>query len=802
MYEIGISHLGLKILYTIINNLPEAMADRAYTPWLDLGEMIRNYDLENHSSENTTLKKIPSLESIEAKIPLTRFDCLGFTLATELTYTNILYTLDLAKIPLRNQNRTNQHPIIIAGGINAINPHPLSLFIDAFFIGEAEEGVLLINEIFMKTKDRKERLLMLSELSFMYVPDYNKSAKCIKYKNFTNSKKTHYPQLVPLLEGTHNRHTAEIMRGCSRGCRFCQAGYFYRPIREKNPEIIIEQLLDDVNKSGWNSCGLMSLSSSDYSQIKPLILKILDSLEGSGTSLSMPSMRLDSIDANLTEMLNQLKKSGITIAPEAGTQRLRDIINKNITEEEIVNASKIALQSGAKLIKLYFMIGLPFETEDDIEGIIELVEKIITATNRKIRLNISISPFVPKPKTPFQWMNISSEDEILGKALKIKHALIKYKFIKISYHTVELSYLETVLSRGDAETAKLIEQAYLDGAKFDSWRESFSYDIWKNAAEKIGYNWNKPLQNMPMNDSLPWDNIDIGISKDFLVSEYLKSEKQSTTKDCRHLSNNNCSRCGVCNSDLHNVIADNYEFEVDKTLHMEPTLVGNPTELFKATMESIVSVQQNTYRVYFSKVNELKYLSHLDFLRLIHRILMNSGLPILFSHGFNPHPKTSFCPPLSSGIEGLNEFFDITMIDSVTTEEIIKSLSKTKIKDLNFNKAELMTKKQPKICKFVNESLVVYFDDNVEKYSIMLENFLNKNDTVIIKVKNDVRKEIDLKLIILDIHFEKNKLYLNKIIQGASVFDILKKIFHIDRTDVNLRICRESIYEDSSKSVR
>ena len=798
IYEIGISHLGLKILYSIVNQSTDAMADRAYTPWIDLGDKL--------------LKNNIPLSALESKKPVKNFDCIGFSLQTELVYTNILYTLDLSQIPLRSVARNEEHPIILAGGINAINPHPMSLFIDAFFLGEAEDGILRVKEIFIKEKRRKERLKSLAELDFIYVPSIDKeleqketnfikaklSKKALKYSCFSSSKNTHNPQLVPLLEGTHNRYTAEIMRGCTRGCRFCQAGMFYRPTREKNPDIVVEQLLEDTQRSGWDSCGLLSLSSSDYTQIKPLLNRLITHLKDTGVSISMPSLRIDSIDSNLTDMINQLKKSGITLAPEAGTQRLRDIINKNLTEAEILDAVATSYRAGVKLIKLYFMIGLPFERDEDIDGIISLVEKIIQLTEKKMRINVSISPFVPKPMTPFQWAKMEGGYELLGKALKIKHSFIKYKHIKINYHTIELSFLEAVLSRGNSDTSFVIEKAYLNGAKFDSWREHFDYSVWTKAAISVDFDWDKPINGYELDEVLPWDNIHIGVSKRFLMDEYLKAEKSLTTADCRF---GTCSRCGACTDSV-------------RSLYIETT---NDQNFFSNTesierQNKVVSSERILYRVYFAKQNDLKYLSHLDFLRLIHRLLMLSGLPIVFSEGFNPHPKTAFCPPLSSGLEGQNEFFDIWMTEAKNDSTIIDSLSKVKMSDITFQKVEVLfenNKYKPyykPIGDFKYESICVEFlgirQKNIESYKEKLNFFYDGKDTYLERERKGAKRIIDLNDIIINCYFTEDSLYISKKIQGASIFDILKKIFDITRDEIDdLRITRMLLLSDTIQSL-
>ncbi len=791
VYEIGISHLGIKILYSILNKQTDTMADRAYTPWPDLGDKLLS-------------EKIP-LYAIESKQDLKNFDCLCFTLQTELIYTNILYTLNIAQINLRNSDRNDNDPIIMAGGINAINPQPLSLFIDAFFIGEAEEGIIEIKEIFKTEKSRKKRLKLLAELDYMYLPDYsqNKIIQAAKYMKFKNSEESHFPQIVPLLEGTHNRYTAEIMRGCSRGCRFCQAGMFYRPVREKNPDIIIKQLLSDINNSGWDQASLMSLSSSDYSCIKPLLTELIKSLSGTGTSLSLPSLRIDNLDLNLAELLNQIKKTGITLAPEAGTQRLRDIINKNLTEEDILNAIKFAYEAGAKLVKLYFMIGLPFETEEDIEGIINLIETVISFTNRKMRLNISVSPFVPKPGTPFQWAGMNDENTVLAKALKIKHSLSKYRFVKTSYHTVELSFLEAVLCRGDKNTSFVIEKAYQNGAKFDAWREFFDYSIWINAAKEINYDWYKPIKGFHPDDNLPWDNIQIGVSKDFLKKEYFNAEKANTTPDCKSIISKNqakqtCTACGACTSEKQVMKADNSLPELNQE---SINIINQNIDHTRPEIHTALNIQSNyLYRIFYSKLNDLKFFTHLDFLRLVHRFLMLSNLKVTFSQGFNPHPKTAFCPPLSSGIEGENEFFDIWLSDYVSEDIFIQELQKFKIRDLDFKKAILFYKDKQylndylPVSNFDMEMLSVEFAEHTSIEENLMK-FWQSEDFNFMKIKKGKEKIINLKDIVFSIEqINPNTIQIIKKINGASVFDILKQVFDIERNSTGeMRICRKEI---------
>jgi radical SAM family uncharacterized protein len=646
VYEVGFSHLGLKILYSILNKEPDCTADRVYAPWPDFAELLKE-------------ENIP-LFGIESAVALKNFDLIGFTLQTELTYTNVLYMLDLAQIPLLSTERQESDPIIFAGGPSAANPQPMSDFFDGFLIGDGEEAILDIKNSLQETKknSRREKLKALSQIEGVYIPVlYNEQqgkTKARKFMDFDNLEKTHDKQLVPWVTPTHYRYVSEIMRGCSRGCRFCFAGMFYRPVRERDPKVILKYLLEEVKKCGWNETALTSLSSSDYSCIKSLLMEIYKNLDK--TSLSLPSLRVDSIDNELTTLMNAMRQTGLTIAPEAGSQRLRNIINKNITEEEIFRSVEIALQNGWQLIKFYFMIGLPFETDEDIEAIIKLIEDIIVLSNKKLRINITVSPFVPKPFTPFQWTEMENKDELLRKAKWIKNSFRRYKFIKIKYHDVESSMLECVMGRGGREVGKLIYQAYKNGAIFDSWNEHFYFDNWVKAAEKIGMDITVYTKQIPSNSQLPWQHIDIGITEEFLLSEWKKSEDESTTDDCRIGS---CSDCGVCTKNVF----PKYVKEIP----------AKTVELRKQVNDKSPNIH---YRAFFGKMGKICFVPHLDLARMIYNIIRASGLPIAYSQGFNVRPILSFGPPLPLGVQGRNEYFDFILKEEMDTNILYSEIAK------------------------------------------------------------------------------------------------------------------------------
>ena len=458
VYEVGFSHLGIKILYSILNRLPHATADRVYAPWPDFGKLLAEH-------------KLP-LFAVESEYAVKDFDVVGFTLQSELTYTNILYMLQLSEIPLWQKDRIDSDPIILGGGPCATNPEAIADFFDAFLIGDGEEAIEEIYEVLLAAKfaSRSQKLLKLAEIKGVYVPSlYRQQGNKIvpldsapakisarKFMDFDNLEKKYTDQLVPWLQPTHERYVAEAMRGCTRGCRFCHAGMFYRPFRERDPQQMLDQLLAEVKKSGWDEAALTSLSTSDYSCIKPVLIDLYEKLQATNSSLSLPSLRVDTIDDEISKLLNAMRQTGLTIAPEAGSQRLRNIINKTICEDDIMQSVQTCLDNNWRLIKLYFMIGLPFEIEEDIDAIIGLIKKIIARSGKRLQINVTISPFVPKSHTPFQWAGLGQREELIRKATKIKFAFSKQNFVKIKYHDVESLLLEAVIGRGDRSISQLI----------------------------------------------------------------------------------------------------------------------------------------------------------------------------------------------------------------------------------------------------------------------------------------------------------------------------------------------------------
>lgn len=557
-YEIGMSHLGIKILYSLSNARDDVWCERVFAPWHDMEKEMRE-------------RNIP-LYALESGDPLSEFDMIGFTLQYELSYTNVLNMLDLAGIPIRSSDRESLTPIVVGGGPCACNPEPMADFFDLFMLGDGEDVTNEVIDLLIACKkegaSKKEFLSRAAKIGGVYVPSlydvtYNDDGtiKEVVAKDGAPDKVTkrvvkdldsvHYPDkfVVPFVDVVHDRVVHEILRGCIRGCRFCQAGFIYRPIREKSPDTINEQCKMLCESTGYDEISLSSLSTSDYTHLEELMGKLLSWTEDYKVNIALPSLRVDNFSEKLMEHLKKVRRSGLTFAPEAGTQRLRDAINKNVTEEEMLRTARNAFSGGWTSVKLYFMLGLPTETYDDVAGIAELAQKVVgefynnpdRPKGKGVQVNISVASFVPKPFTPFQWASQDTIEELINKQNHLLSS-VKTKKISVSYHKVNISFLEGVFARGDRRLCDVVEYAWKNGCKFDSWDDSFLFDVWLDAFDKCGID---PLfytsRKREYSEILPWDHLDYGIRKQFLIDENEKALAATTTPHCRI----KCAGCGT-----------------------------------------------------------------------------------------------------------------------------------------------------------------------------------------------------------------------------------------------------------------
>lgn len=558
-YEVGMSHLGMKILYAAMNQQPDMLCERTFMPWVDMMELMKQ-------------EKVP-LFTLESRSPLSAFDVVGFTLQYEMSYSNILAMLELGGIPLLRENRREEDPIVVAGGPCAFNPEPLADFIDAFMVGDGEEQILDLNRVIMQGREegtsRMTILKRLCAIRGVYVPalydvQYNADGTIASMKPncpeapekvlkaiIPDLDKAFYPTEIPVpyMEIIHDRIMLEIMRGCTRGCRFCQAGILYRPVRERSLEHLVELAQQLENTTGYEEISLSSLSSGDYTCLAELIRELIRRLDEKHVSISLPSLRLDSVLKDSLEATQKEKKTSLTFAPEAGTQRLRDVINKGVTEEDLMSKVSDAFHGGWSSVKLYFMMGLPTETTEDLDGIADLAKKVVDAyfavprgeRAKGLRVVCSASVFVPKPFTPFQWEPQDTQEMVREKQSHLREKL-HIKGVTFNYHESDLSYLEACFARGDRRMGQVLLRAYQKGCMLDGWTELFKYDMWREAFAELGID---PAfyayRRREKDEIMPWDVIDCGVTKEFLWREKEKAEKAQTTKDCRK----GCNGCGL-----------------------------------------------------------------------------------------------------------------------------------------------------------------------------------------------------------------------------------------------------------------
>jgi len=811
-YEIGMSHLGLKILYSIINRIPYASAERAFAPWIDYEGFLRQ-------------KGLP-LTSLESKRPLKDFDIVGFSLQYELSYTNVLNMLDLGGIPVRAEDRfgTNlrgdNYPLVIAGGPCTINPMPLIPFIDAFIIGDGEEVIREIIDVYKsfkmqneKCKMKNERLKIkenllnaLSKLEGVYVPSIHSNRQRIKKRIIENLDDALFPDapLVPFTSIVHDRIAIEISRGCTRGCRFCQAGIIYRPLRERSLEKVLSLAQKSILNTGYSEVSFTSLSTGDYSYLLPLIRAFQKRFPG--IAISLPSLRVGSVSCEILDEMKSLRKTGFTIAPEAGSKRLRSIINKDFSEEEYEESMKRLFSAGWKKVKLYFMIGLPTETEKDIEGIIKMVEdsrrKGRKLTGSSVNINVGISAFIPKPHTPFQWLGQMPFEELRKRQDYLRKTLCRKGFNFKGQH-VEVSLIEAVLSRGDRSMSSLIESAWRFGSRFDGWSETFDFDIWQRAGDITGIDLKGyASRKIDIEEELPWEIIGTGVTKEFLIGEFHNAFKGETTEDCRFI----CHNCGLeckgsnklqvascrTNSPLPPLTKGGTGGITISEIPASPARFAESRRAGRRNPKSEINNSSLNVRVNFSKGGILRYLSHLELMNTLLRAMRRAGIPLVYTKGFHPRPKVSFGHALPVGVEGLNEYFDMEIYNSMDVSEIPERINATLPGGLRVIGTSVITNKDKGINnyffkykyeitsgKLMAESNTSLFEDlfsNIDRFMQSSQYLISRDDRMV-DIRQMVEKaEIDngtIQLILKDTDKTKMRLY-----------EILKEIFCLSMNEL------------------
>ncbi|MDY6843076.1 MAG: TIGR03960 family B12-binding radical SAM protein, partial [Thermodesulfobacteriota bacterium] len=667
-YEIGMSHVGIHLLYHILNRREDILCERVFSPGDDFESILIH-------------RNIP-LFSLESQTPLKAFDIVGFSLSYELAYTNVLNILKLCKIPFLSRQRDDEFPLIIAGGPVMFNPEPVADIFDAIVIGDGEEVVeeLCDRVIECKTNGccRESLLKSLDSINGVYVPSLfdtsylgDGTIKIISHR-FLQDKRVkkrivkdldtiHYPRkpLVPFTDIVHNRLTIEIFRGCNQGCRFCQAGMIYRPVRERGFEALCASIDENLRTTGYEEISLLSLNSGGYSHINALLQWVLSVYYKKRVVISLPSLRVDTLSAEIAKKIATIKRTGFTIAPEAGSQKLRDLINKRLTEEQILRTITKVFELGWNNLKLYFMIGLPKETDDDLSEIARLARKasnIAKKFKQSNTITVNISPFIPKPHTPFQWLSQQPLEVIEEKLNSLKNEL-KRRNIRVKWHSPYMSVIEGAFSRGDRRLNPLLINAFQRGCKFDAWSKHFHYELWQEAFSESGMDLNfYTFRERPYDEVLPWDHIDSLIDKRFLIKELEKAFAGVASPDC---GKNECLDCGVC----------------------ESPRVSSTHTIVEKQRDSIELDERHTgeryrYRVKYQKMDDMRFLSHLELSKVLQRAMFRANVPLHFSKGFHPLPKISFGYALALGVESAEEYFDMECSRKVHEDEVISSLNR------------------------------------------------------------------------------------------------------------------------------
>ncbi len=735
LYEVGMSHLGLLILYLILSQRKDFFVDRAYAPARDLEELLRK-------------ERLPLL-SLRAKRPLREFDLVGISYPYELCATNIVNILDLSGIPIWAKDRGEEDPFILGGGSAANNPEPVADFYDAIIIGEGEEAIVEVAEKVLAARkgraSRRELLEEIAKLPGLYVPSlfrpryvggrfegmeplrpgYEKIRRRI-VPNLDFVPYSYRPP-VPWAEIAHDRLALEISRGCTRGCRFCQASSLYRPVRERSIPRLLEMAEEGLSATGWDEVSFLSLSAGDYSCLTELIVAFNRRFLPERVALSLPSLRVGSLNETIIEEIKKVRKPGFTMAPEAGTERLRRVINKDISEKALFETAKTVFEAGWRHLKLYFMIGLPTETPEDLEGIVRLARRLTKVAGKEgPQVNVSVSTFVPKPHTAFQWERQIGLEETKAR-LSFLRSRLKGRKLRFKWHKPEQSFLEGVFSRGDRRLSALVFEAFRRGARLDGWSDEFCFEAWLSAAKDLGFDLSSYLRERSLEEPLPWDHIDLGLAKNFLLEERKKSLQEETSPDCRF---GRCLKCGVCDfKEIKNLLAK--DCKVPEIRPSERKEEG-----------------RFTYRLVYQKRGFARFLSQLEVMRAFHRAVRRASLPVAFSEGFHPLPRISFAKALPVGVESLFEVAALELVKRLAPEEIQERLNAELPWELSLNKVEPSS---PERALELPEEMVyeIKLPEPISEEKI--KNFLSRRSVTIRVRRGQKTKEIEIRPYVLSI---------------------------------------------------
>lgn len=755
VYEVGMSHIGFAILYHVLNGVDWIAAERAYAPWPDMEERLRT--------------NREALASLESERPLGDFDVVAFTLQYELSYTNILNMLDLAGIPRRREDRNDSHPLVVVGGPCAFNPEPLADFIDCAVLGDGEEAVVELCEAVRESRrsaeGRSELLERLAGVEGVYVPsffaiDYHEDGRIaairplkpgydkVRRRFLADLENAPYPTapIVPFMGTVHDRVAVEIARGCTRGCRFCQAGYIYRPVRERSPTRVAEIIEKSLTHSGYEEVSLLSLSTGDYRCIEPLLKGLMDRYAEEKVAVSLPSLRVGSLTPSLMEEVKKVRKTGFTLAPEAGSERLRQVVNKGITEEDLLETTRIAFTLGWRVVKLYFMIGLPTETEEDLAAIVDLsarVKRSGKGSQGGSDVNVSVSTFVPKAHTPFQWEGQIGIQETRRRQGYLREAL-RQKKLRLKWHTPELSFLEGVFARGDRRLGRVLEAAVDGGSRFDGWADHFDFERWIKAFEGCGVDPEWYLRERSREETLPWDHLDCGVPKEYLLAELRRAREMAYTPDCR---TGECSGCGVCDFETVRMrVAE----------HGEVPLPPAPSDPRPGDEE------RYKVRLRLRKDGKARFVGHLEFMTVFHRAARRAGLPVRFSGGFHPAPRISFPDALPTGVESEAEIIDMELFRPVAAREAAEALNAQLPEGFRVLEAAAVQWQTPSPSVSIKETFYrVSLPEGVPvDLPARLAEFLSRETVPATREKGGKSITVDLRPDVVDLFVEENTLNL------------------------------------------